>query len=123
MKLRRRTSLLMLVAASALAASAATEVSAEPAPVSKGSFVDGDPVAGKATFLRVGCWTCHGYTAQGGLDTGPALAGKPYTLEVFSTFLRTPLNLMPPYTVTVLSDAEVRDILAYLQSKPARGSR
>ena len=115
--------LLVLLASCALAASAATEDLAQPAQALKSSIVEGDAVAGNATYLRVGCWTCHGYAAQGGVGTGPALAGKPYTFEIFANFLRAPYNLMPPYTAKVLSDDEVRDILAFVKSKPDDRSR
>ena len=75
----------------------------------------GDPVAGRKVWDRAGCWTCHGYAAQGGLETGPALTGKPYPPEVFLQIVRRPYGVMPPYTSEMLSDDEVRDILAYVR--------
>ena len=36
----------------------------------------------------------------------------------FTNQLRTPRNQMPPYTAKVLSDADVADIYAYLQTLP-----
>jgi mono/diheme cytochrome c family protein len=117
----------MLVAVLACCASiapAVTDDSAQPAEALESSTVEGDPVVGKVTYLRVGCWTCHGYAAQGGLGTGPPLApGKPYTFEMFANFLRAPYNLMPPYTAKVLSDDEVRDILAFVKSRPGQPGR
>lgn len=70
-------------------------------------------VAGRVTGtpLKVG-WT-----------RGSAWAGKPCSFEALATFLRTPLNIMPPYTAKVLSDAEVQDILAYLKGEPNRKRR
>ena len=115
--------LLVWLASCVLVAAAVSEDSTQPAQASKSGIVEGDPVVGKATYLRVGCWTCHGYAAQGGVGTGPALTGRPYTFEIFAMFLRTPYNLMPPYTPKVLSDGEVRDILAFVKSESDHRSR
>ena len=76
----------------------------------------GDAAKGKATFLRVGCYECHGTVGQGG--TGPRLAPNPRTVESLTTYVRKPLG-MPAYSAKVLSDAELADIRAYLASVPA----
>jgi len=76
----------------------------------------GDAAKGKATFLRVGCYECHGTSGQGG--TGPHIGPTPRTVESLITFLRKPTG-MPAYSPKVLSDAEIADIRAYLASVPA----
>ena len=75
----------------------------------------GDAAKGKATFLRVGCYECHGTAGQGG--TGPHIGPTPRTVDSLITFLRKPTG-MPAYSPKVLSDAEIADIRAYLASIP-----
>ena len=79
----------------------------------------GDPVKGKANFERVGCWQCHGREGQGGRE-GPRIAAPvPMAYGAMSGFVRTTSGDMPPYTEKVLSNQELTDIYAYLQSIPA----
>ena len=79
--------------------------------------------AGKAVYESVGCWACHGFSGQGansrGIASGPRIDAKVYPREAFTQQLRHPANSMPPYTAKVLSDAQVEEIYAYLQSIPA----
>ena len=77
----------------------------------------GDPAKGKATFERTGCWECHGHQGQGGVE-GPRIAAPATALQVMSRYVRNPRRNMPPYTQKVLSDQELADIYAYLQSIP-----
>lgn len=72
---------------------------------------------GKALFLKVGCYECHGTQGQGAV-TGPRLAPDPMPFEALSAFVRSTTRQMPPYHVKVLSDADLADIYAYLQSIP-----
>jgi mono/diheme cytochrome c family protein len=76
----------------------------------------GDATKGKATFLRVGCYECHGTAGQGG--TGPHIGPNPRAVESLITFLRKPVG-MPAYSPKVLTDADIADIRAYLASVPA----
>jgi len=77
----------------------------------------GDAERGKAAFLRYGCYTCHGYEAQG--VPGKKLAPNPLAYPAFSNFVRTSPGEMPTYTQGVLPDQDLADIHAYLRSKPA----
>jgi mono/diheme cytochrome c family protein len=77
-----------------------------------------DAEAGKEAFLRFGCYTCHGYEGQGA-NTGPKLAPNPLPYETLSTFVRQTSGDMPPFTPATLSEAELQNIYAYLQSRPA----
>lgn len=72
---------------------------------------------GKRVFMRVGCWQCHGTMGQGGV-TGPKLAPGPLPFEALSTFVRSTNRAMPAYREQVLSDDDLADIYAYLQSIP-----
>ena len=72
---------------------------------------------GKAAFVRHGCWQCHGYQGQGGV-TGPKLAPDPLPFEALSNFVRTTSRAMPPYREQILSNEDLADIYAYLESIP-----
>jgi ubiquinol-cytochrome c reductase cytochrome c subunit len=71
---------------------------------------------GKAVFMRVGCYACHGTVGQGG--TGPRLAPNPMTTDRLTAYVRKPAG-MPAYSAKVLSDSDLADIRAYLATIPA----
>jgi ubiquinol-cytochrome c reductase cytochrome c subunit len=73
-----------------------------------------DAAKGKALFMAVGCYECHGTMGQGAAPTGPRLAPNTPSLETFLKELRTPRNIMPPYAANLLPDESVADIRAYL---------
>jgi len=53
------------------------------------------------------------------LAVGIDLAQTKLTLQAFRNILRNPLpSNMPPYRATVLTDQEVADLFAYIQSFP-----
>ena|SRR5213080_2609934 len=72
---------------------------------------------GKRLFMKVGCWQCHGTVGQGGA-AGPKIAPDPLPYETLTAFVRTTNRAMPPYRETVLSNSDLADIYAYLQSIP-----
>jgi mono/diheme cytochrome c family protein len=78
----------------------------------------GNAESGKKLYTNVGCYECHDREGQGGAGTGPRLAPSPIAFPKFVQHLRQPSSQMPPYTSKVLSDAEVADIYAFLQSIP-----
>jgi mono/diheme cytochrome c family protein len=78
----------------------------------------GNAEKGKKAFEQHGCWQCHGFAGQGGV-TGPKLAPNPMPLEAMNVFVRNSNRAMPPYQKAVLSDGDLADIHAYLQSIPA----
>lgn len=75
---------------------------------------------GKAMFILHGCWQCHGTQGQGSIATsgGKRLAPNPLPWEAFSSFVRSTNRVMPPYSEKILSDGDLADIYAYLQSIP-----
>ncbi len=75
---------------------------------------------GKTAFVKHGCWQCHGFVGQGGA-AGPRLAPNPIPLAAMSAFVRNSARAMPPYTKAILSEDDLADIHAYLESvsKPA----
>ena len=72
---------------------------------------------GKQVFMRAGCWQCHGTVGQGGA-AGPKLAPDPLPFDALSSFVRATNRQMPAYRKQVLSDADLADLYAYLQSIP-----
>ena len=75
---------------------------------------------GKAAFIQHGCWQCHGTMGQGSVATsnGKRLAPNPLPWEAFAGFVRSTNRAMPPYSEKILSDGDLADIYAYLQSIP-----
>jgi ubiquinol-cytochrome c reductase cytochrome c subunit len=73
---------------------------------------------GEKLYVAQGCYECHGTVGQGSSFSGPRLASPVLPSAGFIKQLREPRVEMPPYTDKVLSDAQVGDIIAYLQSVP-----
>ena len=76
-----------------------------------------DAVKGKQTYVRVGCFQCHGRQGQGGV-AGLKLAPDPLPYDRLVNFVRTSSGQMPPYSAKILSDDDLSDIYAYLESIP-----
>jgi ubiquinol-cytochrome c reductase cytochrome c subunit len=73
---------------------------------------------GKHLFVKLGCYTCHGYEGQGG-GAGAKLAPHPIATAALIAYVRHPAGSMPPFTSKVVSDQDLTDIHAYLVSVPA----
>ena len=101
------------VTAFAVAALASTMAWAQDAP-------QRDAANGKCIYLSDGCFTCHGRSGQGGAYTGPApiLAHTALPFDGFRVELRNPANDMPAYSEAVLSDKDIADIYAFVESLP-----
>jgi mono/diheme cytochrome c family protein len=78
----------------------------------------GNAENGKKIFNKNGCYECHGREGQGSTVTGPRIAPDPVPFDVLSGYVRKPTGEMPPYTAKVISDQELADIYAFLQSRP-----
>jgi ubiquinol-cytochrome c reductase cytochrome c subunit len=85
--------------------------------VAPGATLAASAANGKQVFMRAGCWQCHGTVGQGGA-AGPKLAPDPLPFDALSSFVRTTNRQMPAYREEVLSDADLADLYAYLQSIP-----
>jgi mono/diheme cytochrome c family protein len=97
----------------------ATRLVGQATQVSKPSKAQaGNIENGKRVFTRYGCYECHGREGQGSAVTGPRVGPDPIPFEVFTQYIRKPAGGMPPYTDKVLSDQELIDIYAFLQSLP-----
>ena len=78
----------------------------------------GDADVGRETYVQYGCAACHGYEGQGAGNTGPRLAPDPIAFRAVSVYIRQPTGNMPPYTAEVVSEEELADIYAFLESIP-----
>jgi ubiquinol-cytochrome c reductase cytochrome c subunit len=79
----------------------------------------GNATEGKKLYVSYGCYQCHGYEAQGSNASGPRLGPRPIAFVAFSRYVRQPTGQMPPYTRKVVSDADLTNIYAFVQSRPA----
>lgn len=77
----------------------------------------GNAENGKRLFLRDGCYECHGYAGQGGA-AGARIADIGLNAQGLVRYVRAPAGQMPAYTDKVISDQELTDIWAYLQTMP-----
>jgi mono/diheme cytochrome c family protein len=84
------------------------------------ALADGDAQKGKVTFIKNGCWQCHDYNGQGSVATsnGKVIARTQLPVDAFISFVHTTNGAMPPFRPQVLSDVDLTDIYAYLQSLP-----
>ena len=89
------------------------------------SPVTGNAVAGKKLYYDHACYSCHGFNGETGAR--PFVPNWPANLATersFTAFLRgranvspvQPSTAMPNYPVESLSDAQARDIYAYIRS-------
>jgi len=78
----------------------------------------GNAAEGKRLYMLDGCFTCHGRSGQGGRLNGPApiIAKTAMPFDGFKGQLRNPINEMPAYAEPVMSDQQIADIYAFVQS-------
>ena len=87
-------------------------------PAAKQAVPAGNAQKGQQLFTSYGCYECHGREAQGSTATGPRLGPRPIAFPTFTKYVRGPGGQMPPFTSKVVSDADLADIYAFLQSRP-----
>src|SRR5437870_3255761 len=77
----------------------------------------GNAQNGKELYLKYGCYACHGYDGHGG--AGARLVPFRMNLNGFTIFMHNPPRpQMPPYSATVIPDAQMGDLFAYIKSLP-----
>ena len=96
---------------------AAAQNKVAPAVQTSNAAPVGNAVKGKALYGKIGCYQCHSEQGQGGTQ-GPRLGPRPIAFQAFLKYLRTPSGEMPPYKAKVMSDQDVADVYAFLQSLP-----
>ena len=85
------------------------------APAGKATAVNNNVENGRKAFVEHGCYSCHGYSGQGG--RGARLAQSPIPLQAFAKYVQRPNRAMPPFG-TQVSDQELADIYAFIKSIP-----
>ena len=102
-----------------VASSALRAQNAAPQTEKSQAIPSGNAEAGKKVFTKDGCYECHGREGQGAAQgAGPRIGPPQLSFEAFTKYVRQPTSQMPPYTSKVISDQELADIFAYLQSRP-----
>ncbi len=81
----------------------------------------GNAKNGKQVFETQGCFKCHGSEGQGRSQTAkesavPQIAPTRLALPAFLRSVRSPAGQMPPYSSQQVSDSELADLYAFLQS-------
>ena len=99
-------------AAPASSATPSAAASAAPQPSSPGA---GDPVHGRQVYSE-NCAACHGASAQGGF--GPSLRGEKNRKDTAAAiaWIKNPAPPMPKLYPSVLSEKDVEDVAAYVES-------
>jgi mono/diheme cytochrome c family protein len=78
----------------------------------------GNAENGKKLFVKEMCYSCHGFDGHGG-GAGVKLAPKPIAINGFIGIVRhPPKSSMPTFGPKVISDSDLRDIWAYLNTVP-----
>lgn len=112
----------LLLAAAALFVSERLIQAQTPAPAPKPAAAPaGDAKHGKQIFEAQGCFKCHGSEGQGRPQTAkesavPQIAPTRLALPAFLRFVRSPAGQMPPYGSQQVSDSDLADLYAFLQS-------
>lgn len=101
------------------AAPAPRAQNAAPQSEKGGAAAAGNAETGKKIFTKDGCYECHGREGQGAAQgAGPRIGPLQLSFEAFTKYVHQPTGQMPPYTSKVISDQDLADIYAYLQSRP-----
>ena len=114
MNLRTRIALVTLIT-SACVACASTGVPAPetPAAASPAAQPAASTAGGRAAFLNA-CSGCHGEDATGGL--GPPLVPARRDAETLNEIVRNGLGLMPPLDPGLITDDQIVQVVAFLNS-------
>ena len=86
--------------------------------------ITGDTEKGKQLYFGHGCYGCHGYQGIGRKNLANDVSGIMFSEEVFLNYLRAradlnpmlPVQDMPNYPATSLSDEQAKDIYAYIRT-------
>ena len=115
----RRITLPAIAAILLLAAPASRAQNAAPQGEKSEAAPAGNTETGKKIFTKDGCYECHGREGQGAAQgAGPRIGPLQLSFEAFTKYVHQPTGQMPPYSNKVISDQDLADIYAYLQSRP-----
>ena len=94
-KILLRIAAVLILAAVMLPAFLSTEAQTQKEPARPYKAPVGDAKNGQKLYNKIGCWQCHGYSAQGG-RAGPQLVPNPTPFPAFTEYIRAPAGEMPP---------------------------
>jgi mono/diheme cytochrome c family protein len=78
----------------------------------------GNAENGQQLYLKFGCYECHSLQGQGSMASGPRIGPDPIPFSALVSYLRHPAGEMAPYSNKVVSDQELADVYAFLESLP-----
>ena len=113
--------LILVAIAAALAAVQSSKAQTINAGAKSSVSRYGTPQNGKLVFMSQGCNRCHGsqgeaFSARGPNGGVPRIASTTLTLADFIQLIRKPKGQMPPFASHQISDLELADVYAFLQS-------
>src|SRR5262245_28128285 len=110
----------------AVATLVALAFAAVPAPTASAApQVTGNAASGKKIYEAYGCYACHGYNGETGARVlVPSRSSNVVSESSFVAFLRARANLapaqpstgMPNYSAATLTDAQAKDLYAYVSA-------
>jgi mono/diheme cytochrome c family protein len=112
-------SLVISTAAICIPALHIARAQAPGAPPKADNTPAGNVQNGKRIFEVQACSSCHGGEAQGVSNkeiAAPRIGPTRLSQRLFIGFMRNPTGKMPPYASSSVSDAELTDLYAFLQS-------
>jgi mono/diheme cytochrome c family protein len=92
------------------------------APVENNVSAPANVKNGQQLFAKYGCSECHLSKGQGARATGVRLGPPQIPLSAFVSYVHQPTGEMPPYTQKTVTNEELADMYAYLNSMPAAPS-
>lgn len=115
------SSLVLLLIAGAVLFSRSGEAETRSAEKQASSAATGNPQNGKAVYETQGCNRCHGSQGEGLAGSGqnagiPRIASTSLSFADFLKQVRKPKGQMPPFSSKQVSDADLTDVYAYLQT-------
>jgi mono/diheme cytochrome c family protein len=87
-------------------------------PIEHGVSISTNTKDGQRLYTKDGCYECHLSHGQGARPTGARIGPPQIPLSAFVSYVRHPTGEMPPYTQKVVSDEELAEMYAFLQSVP-----
>jgi mono/diheme cytochrome c family protein len=73
---------------------------------------------GKQLYMKYGCYECHSLQGQGSMASGPRIGPDPIPFSALVSYVRHPAGEMAPYSDKVVTDQELAEIYAFLESLP-----
>ena len=118
------SALVLSIASARAQAPSGTQGSVRPRSQPPTSPVTGNAATGKKLYEAYSCYACHGYNGETGRAFVGNWSGNLATETAFISFLRGRANVapaqpstnMPNFSAETLSDAQAKDIYAYVRT-------